>query len=112
MDLTASEYLLWRFDGNEDRQALDFRAEDPEMEECTDRSYRIVNGRMERCEPHHPAAIIPDVVVDRRQRGRLGYEYELRWRSSLTLASTTWLSTAQLSALGCLGMARREDERQ
>jgi len=47
--------------------------------------------------------------VGRRQRGRLGFEYEVRWEGS---SATTWVTGPQLVSMGHGSMARREDERQ
>jgi len=108
MDLSATQYILWRFEGNEDREAMEFRAE--EEEACSEpRSYSLRNGGLVPCDPEDEEAVQAEVIVDRRQRGRLGYEYEVRWCG---IAETTWLSRKQLGAMGCLGMAKREDERQ
>jgi len=107
MDLTATQYILWRFNGNQDREAMDFRAEDAECEEP--KSYMLHDGRLIPCQVDHPYKAEPEVIVDRRQRGRLGYEYEMRWRNH---NETTWLPRFQVASMGCLGMAKREDERQ
>ncbi|CAE8677259.1 unnamed protein product, partial [Polarella glacialis] len=107
LDLTATEYILWRFEGSEDREALGFRAEEEEVAEP--KTYRLVDDRLEQCASDNREAVQPEVIVDRRQRGRLGYEYELRWKGR---PATMWLSRQQVAAMGCLGMAKREDERQ
>lgn len=108
LDLTATGYILWRFHGNEDREALENRA--TEEEECLEpKVYRLVDERLEVCVSDHPQALEPEVIVDRRQRGRLGYEYEMRWRGRTT---TSWISRLQVVSMGFLGMAKREDERQ
>jgi len=107
LELTAVEYILWRFEGNEDREALGFRAEE---EECAEpKAYWLVDEHLELCSPDHPQALQPEVIIDRRQRGRLGYEYEMRWKGR---SATSWMSRFQVTAMGCLGMAKREDERQ
>jgi len=107
LELTAVEYILWRFQGNEDREALANRAEE---DECLEpKAFRLEDDHLVLCDKEHPQALEPEVIVDRRQRGRLGYEYEMRWRSR---THTTWMSRGQVTSIGCLGMAKREDERQ
>eukprot|EP00439_Symbiodinium_sp_Y106_P011600 s3241_g1.t1 len=81
-----------------------------EEEQKTDtKAFRLSEGQLVLCAPDHPQALEPEMIVDRRQRGRLGYEYEMRWRGRTT---TSWMSRSQVSSMGCLGMAKREDERQ
>lgn len=107
LELTAVEYILWRFQGNEDREALANRADE---EECAEpKAFRVVDDHLVICEKDHPQALEPEIIADRRQRGRLGYEYEMRWRGR---TNTTWMSRSQVASMGCLGMAKREDERQ
>ncbi|CAJ1389398.1 unnamed protein product [Effrenium voratum] len=107
LQLTAVEYILWRFQGDEDREALAKKAEEEECEEP--KVFRLVEDRLVLCDAGHPQALEPEMIVDRRQRGRLGYEYEMRWRGR---SATTWMSRSQVVAMGCLGMVKREDERQ
>ncbi|CAE7232073.1 tef3, partial [Symbiodinium natans] len=111
LELTATEYILWRFQGNEDREALANRAEEEEDKraDAEIKGFRLVEGQLVPCASDHPQALEPEVIVDRRQRGRLGYEYEMRWRGRPT---TSWMSRSQVASIGCLGMAKREDERQ
>ncbi|CAK0870631.1 unnamed protein product [Prorocentrum cordatum] len=108
MDLTATQYILWRFEGNEDREAMEMRADD--VETADPRPHRLHGSHLVACAPDQEEdAVRPDVVLDRRQRGRLGYEYEVRLQGH---QDTVWVPRAQMAAMGCLGMAAREDERQ
>eukprot|EP00927_Polykrikos_kofoidii_P016508 TRINITY_DN17474_c6_g1_i1.p1 TRINITY_DN17474_c6_g1~~TRINITY_DN17474_c6_g1_i1.p1 ORF type:complete len:1446 (-),score=336.39 TRINITY_DN17474_c6_g1_i1:39-4058(-) len=114
-DLTATEYILWRFEGDEDREALEFRAEEEERSEP--KVYRDDDGTLVTCGCDDPRALHPERVLDRRQRGRLGFEYEVQWRlrnegSASSTLSPTWVAREHLASMGCLGMAKREDERQ
>jgi elongation factor 3 len=109
-DLTATQYILWRFEGNEDREALEFRADEAEMSET--RTYRLVDGALVPCAAEDEDVAVPEVIADRRQKGRLGYEYEVRWQGGRGSDSSTWVPRWQLAAMGFLGMATREDARQ
>lgn len=108
LDLTATQYILWRFEGNEDREALDFLADEAESE--TSRTYCMQDGCLVPCHPEDEDVAEPEHIVDRRQRGRLGYEYEVRWRKAHV--GTSWVPRWQLAAMGYIGMVRREDARQ
>lgn len=128
LELTASEslgpkaskglslrYILWRFQGNEDREVwlrwrqsflarrwrivrkrrnvrsrrrrapgfgFVFEAFEaflaPNMSSLV--RFRLLEDRLVQCEAGDPQALEPEMIVDRRQRGRLGYEYEMSWR--------------------------------
>lgn len=111
MDLTATQYILWRFEGNEDREAMEFMADEAEIEET--RAYRLADGHLIPCDADDADMAVPDAVLDRRQLGRLGYEYEVRWRETHgNRAATSWVPRWQLAAMGYLAMARREDAHQ
>lgn len=107
IDLTATQYILRRFHGNEDNEAADLRAD--EVECAVPKVYSLKSGRLELCEADDPERLVPESVSNRRQRGRLGYEYEVRWRG---VETTMWLSQSHLAAMGYSGMTKREDERQ
>lgn len=114
-DLTATEYILWRFEGNEDREALDLMAQEAELGET--RAYKLHGHTLVSCDAEDVDLAEPDAISDRRQRGRLGYEYEVRWRQTRSdtrsgTVSTTWVARWQLAAMGHIGMAKREDARQ
>jgi len=107
MDLTATQYILKRFEGNDDNEAADFKASELECEDP--KTYRLQNGRLVLCDADDPRKLHVETILDRRQRGRLGYEYQVRWRG---VNDTAWLSQLQLVEMGCWGMAKRENERQ
>jgi len=107
-DLTATEYILWRFEGNEDREALEFMAEEAATGET--RTYQLRDGKLVSCLADDENVADPDTVLDRRQRGRFGYEYEVRWFDARK--TTTWVPRWQLTAMGFVGMVKREDTRQ
>jgi elongation factor 3 len=111
-DLTATQYILWRFEGNEDREALDFMADDAEVDQV--RTYKLLAGKLVACEAEDEDDVAePEAVLDRRQRGRFGYEYEVRWRGTRSDTRTTsWVPRWQLIAMGHIGIAKREDARQ
>jgi len=122
-DLTATQYILWRFEGNQDREALDFMADEAERGET--RTYELLDGKIVPCYemeavldgkivPCYDGDVVePEAVLDRRQRGRFGYEYEVRWLGTRSnTKTTTWMPRWQLANMGHIGMAKREDFRQ
>jgi len=109
LDLTATEYILWRFAGHEDREALEFRADEVEQGEV--KAYELISGQLFQCDAEDDNRAEPEIILGRRQRGRLGYEYEVKWQHPRNAASC-WVPRAQLVAMGHLGMVKREDERE
>jgi len=107
MDLTATQYILKRFEGNDDNEAADFKASELECEDP--KTYRFQSGRLVLCDADDERKLHVETILDRRQRGRLGYEYQVRWRGVTDVA---WLSQFQLVEMGCWGMVKRENERQ
>ena len=90
-------------------------AQEAEMGET--RTYKLHGHTLVSCHAQDDDVAEPDAISDRRQRGRLGYEYEVRWRQTRSdirsgNISTTWVARWQLAAMGHIGMAKREDARQ
>jgi len=101
---------LWRFEANQDREALDFMADEADGGEV--QPYQLVDGKLVMCNQDEDV-VEPQAVLDRRQRGRFGYEYEVRWQSTLSsVSATTWVPRWQLAKMGHLSMTKREDTRQ
>jgi len=74
------------------------------------RTYQLRDGKLVSCLEDDENVADPDTVLDRRQRGRFGYEYEVRWFDARK--TTTWVPRWQLTAMGFVGMVKREDTRQ
>jgi len=81
-----------------------------EEQECSEpKKYRLVEGCLVACRVGE-SAVVPEIILDRRQRGRFGYEYQVQWRG--LQKEKTWVTAHKLSSMGHSGMVKREDERQ
>merc|ERR1712232_1023065 len=95
MTKTATEYIMWRFAGNDDKESLEFKTQELSVDEeaarqkpwCIDG----VTGNVRRCtDPKEDAkkakqdeagAVIPDAILNRRQKKKeKTYEYEMKWQ--------------------------------
>merc|ERR1712174_152530 len=94
MQSTPTDYIMWRFAGNDDKESLEFKSSELSVDEekaraakwCIDAS----TGDVRRCtEPKEDAkkakideagAVIPEACVNRRQKKKeKTYEYEVKW---------------------------------
>jgi len=110
LDMTPTEYLLWRFQGCEDREAQEFKADESNTREP--RQYRIKDSLLVLCrtDDDFRNAVDPEAIMGRRKDRFGGYEYDVKWRGK-SVAERTWVDRAKLADMGHLRLAQREDER-
>merc|ERR1712079_340255 len=126
MSSTPTQYLMWRFAGNDDKESLEFKSQELSVDEETARAQKwcidSTSGSVRRCtDPKEDAkkakideagALIPDAVVNRRQKKKeKTYEYDVKWQYK-DLDSNTWVEKDTLVKMGYLKLVQREDERQ
>merc|ERR1712157_225668 len=126
MSSTPTQYLMWRFAGNDDKESLEFKTQELSVDEEAARAQKwcidSTNGGVRRCtDPKEDAkkakfdeaaAVTPDAVVNRRQKKEeKTYEYEVKWQFK-AMDQTTWVEKDILVKMGYLKMVQREDERQ
>merc|ERR1711988_2055056 len=95
MQKTATEYIMWRFAGDDDKESLEFKTQELSVDEETARSQKWcidnVTGNVRRCTPAAEDAkkakqdeansVIPDALINRRQKKKeKTYEYEVKWQ--------------------------------
>merc|ERR1712100_897110 len=123
---TPTEYIMWRFAGNDDKESLEFKTAELSIDEEKARSMKWcidgVTGNVRRCtDPKEDAkkakqdeanSVIPDALINRRQKKKeKTYEYEVKWQFK-PIESNCWVEKDILIAMGYLKMVQREDERQ
>jgi len=120
LDETATQYILDRFAGGEDREALDFRAEEQQVKR---KQYYFKDDRLVKCvEPaDEKKAVKPEAILGRRKSKAMksagagtddsNYEYQVKWLGS-SVEAATWVVRDKLVEMGALRMVQREDERQ
>jgi elongation factor 3 len=126
MQETPTEYIMWRFAGNDDKESLEFKTTELSVDEETARKTKwcidSVTGGVRRCtDPKDDAkkakqdeasAVVPDAIVGRRQKKKeKTYEYETKWQFK-ALDQNVWVEKDILIKMGYIKLVQREDERQ
>merc|ERR1712129_53573 len=126
MQETATEYIMWRFAGNDDKESLEFKSQELSVDEekarstkwCIDGTTGDVRGCVDPKEDPKKAkideamAVIPDGIVGRRQKKKeKTFEYEVKWQFK-PIESNVWVEKDILIKMGYLKLVQREDERQ
>merc|ERR1712139_259400 len=123
---TATEYIMWRFAGNDDKESLEFKNMELSVDEEKARAAKWcvdgVTGTVRRCtdpkddakkaKQDEAASVVPDAIVNRRQKKKeKTYEYEVKWQFK-ALDCNVWVEKDTLIKMGYLKLVQREDERQ
>jgi elongation factor 3 len=126
MQETPTQYIMWRFAGNDDKESLEFKSTELSVDEEKARATKwcidSTSGNVRRCiDPKEDAkkakideagAVVPDACVNRRQKKKeKTYEYEVKWQFK-AMDQTTWVEKDIMVKMGYLKMVQREDERQ
>merc|ERR1712176_1743849 len=126
MKETPTQYIMWRFAGNDDKESLEFKTTELSVDEEAARAAQwcidSVSGGVRRCtDPKEDAkkakqdeinAVVPDAVLGRRQKKKeKTYEYEVKWQFK-SMESNVWVEKDILVKMGYLKFVQREDERQ
>jgi len=126
MQETPTQYIMWRFAGNDDKESIEFKSTELSVDEEAARAQKWcidpTSGNVRRCtNPKEDAkkakqdeagAVIPDACLNRRQKKKeKTYEYEVKWQFK-NMDSNTWVEKEILVKMGYLKMVQREDERQ
>merc|ERR1712205_145415 len=123
---TPTEYIMWRFAGNDDKESLEFKNMELSVDEEKARAAKWcvdgVTGNVRRCtdpkddakkaKQDEAASVVPDALVNRRQKKKeKTYEYEVKWQFK-ALDANVWVEKETLIKMGYLKLVQREDERQ
>merc|ERR1712039_548890 len=126
MKETPTQYIMWRFAGNDDKESLEFKSTELSVDEEAARAAKwcidSVTGCVRRCtDPKEDAkkakqdeagAVVPEATVNRRQKKKeKTYEYEVKWQFK-PMESNVWVEKEILVKMGYLKLVQREDERQ
>merc|ERR1719194_287327 len=126
MQSTPTQYIMWRFAGNDDKESIEFKSASLSVDEeaarlqkwCTD----SVNGGVRKVtdpkedpkKAKQDEANIVEVngVVNRRAlKKEKTFEYEVKWQLK-PLESNVWVEKDILIKMGYLKLVQREDEKQ
>merc|ERR1712242_240794 len=126
MQLTPTEYIMWRFAGNDDKESLEFKSSELSVDEEKARATKWcidgATGDVRRCtDPKEDAkkakadeasAVVPEAIVNRRQKKKeKTFEYDVKWQLK-PIESNVWVEKEILIKMGYLKLVQREDERQ
>merc|ERR1711968_16448 len=126
MQETPTQYIMWRFAGNDDKESLEFKSDKLSVDEESARAQKWcidqVSGNVRRAtDPKEDAkkakqdennAVVPDAILNRRNNKKeKTMEYQMKWQMQ-GIESATWVEKDIIVAMGFLKMVQREDERQ
>merc|ERR1719487_1392993 len=126
MQSTPTQYIMWRFAGNDDKESLEFKSDELSVDEEAARAQKWcidgVTGNVRRCvDPKEDAkkakqdeanAVVPNAIVNRRQKKKeKTFEYEVTWQYK-PIECNCWVEKDILVSMGYLKMVQREDEKQ
>merc|ERR1712217_728361 len=116
MTETPTQYIMWRFAGNDDKESIEFKSTELSVDEEAARAAKWcidgVTGNVRRCiDPKEDAkkakadeagAVVPDAVVNRRQKKKeKTYEHEVKWQFK-PMESNCWVEKEILVKMGYL----------
>merc|ERR1711874_174195 len=124
LDKTATDYIMWRFAGADDKESL----ENMNMETTDDdekkrqRPWFICPKSLEvkKCDmtdtpeakKERAAAVIPDALLNRQKHAKTKkYIYEVKWMHK-SIESNTWVERDILLAMGYSKLVNKKDEQE
>merc|ERR1712113_422049 len=126
MKETPTQYIMWRFAGNDDKESLEFKTDELSVDEEAARAQQwcidSANGHVRRvtdpkvdakkAKQDEAAAVVPCAILNRRQNKKeKTFEYEVKWMYKPDECNA-WVEKDILVAMGYLKLVQREDERQ
>merc|ERR1712087_938082 len=126
MTRTATDYIMWRFAGNDDKESLEFKTTELSVDEEAARATKwcvdTTTGCVRRCtdpkedpkkaKQDEAGVVVPEALMNRRQKKKeKTYEYEVKFQFK-PIESNVWVEKDVLVKMGYLKLVQREDERQ
>merc|ERR1711904_360487 len=126
MDKTPTQYIMWRFAGNDDKERLEFKSDELSVDEEAARAQKWcidgVTGNVRRvtspkedpkkAKQDEGAVVVPSAILNRRQKKKeKTFEYEVTWQVK-PVECNCWVEKDILVSMGYLKLAQREDEKQ
>jgi elongation factor 3 len=114
---TPTQYIMWRFAGNEDKEGLDMiNVEESEENKIIKHFISTLSGVMELIKCNTPQeekqAVELDSIISRRENKKIKIkEYEVKWKRD-TSDSTMWVKRDILLKMGAKKIVQRHDEKE
>jgi elongation factor 3 len=126
MQETPTQYIMWRFAGNDDRESIEFKTEELSVDEEAARARKwcvdAVTGDVRLCvdpkedpkkaKQDEAGVVVPDAILGRKNNKKdKTFLYEVKWQFKPN-ESNCWVPKDTIIKMGYLKMVQREDERQ
>jgi len=126
MQETPTQYIMWRFAGNDDKESVEFKTQELSVDEEKARETKWcidgTTGTCRRCVlPSEDAkkakqdeigVVVPEGCVGRKQKKKeKTFEYEVKWVLR-PMEANIWVEKDLLIKMGYIKLVQREDERQ
>merc|ERR1711881_237876 len=126
MQKTPTDYIMWRFAGNDDKESIEFKTMELSVDEEKARAQkwcidgvsgavrRVTNPKEDpkKAKQDENNVVIPDAILNRRNNKKeKTMEYQVKWQMQ-GIESACWVEKNILIQMGFLKLVQREDERQ
>jgi elongation factor 3 len=123
LNKTPTEYIMWRFAGNDDQESLEFKNQEAtESEEILQAVKWMIDPatqEVRECDTtdtkeakaERAKAVKPETILNRRKNKKKKYEYEVKW-VGVPVDGAHWVERETMVAMGYTKMVQREDEKQ
>merc|ERR1719321_2199619 len=126
MSSTPTQYIMWRFAGNDDKESLEFATDKLSVDEETARAQMWCidgnTGAVRLCvsEKEDPKkakqdeanVVVPDAVLNRKfVKKEKTFVYEVKWQFR-PIEANTWVEKDTLIKMGYKKLVEKEDEKQ
>merc|ERR1711871_1908917 len=117
LNKTPTQYIMWRFAGNEDKEGVDLINKENKEEDQKVTKYFIDNSITIELKPcYTPAeekhAVEPEAIFSRRDnRKDKTKEYEVKWKNK-PAENTMWVKREISIKMGAIKLVQRQDEKE
>ena len=113
---TPTQYIMWRFAGNEDKEGIDMINKDSVEEEKVTKYYLVTTDILELRKCETPAeekkAVELEMIYERRENKKLKIkEYEVKWKGKPE-EMKMWVKRDILIKMGAIKLVQRHDEKE
>jgi elongation factor 3 len=113
---TPTQYIMWRFAGNEDKEGIDLINKESKEKEKVYKYYIVTNDVMElkscETESDEKKAVEAETILGRRENKKMKTkEYEVKWKGK-PIEMTMWVRRELLIRMGSIKMVQRQDEKE
>ena len=114
---TPTQYIMWRFAGNEDKESLDNINKGDTNDEDVKKYFLVQNDtgmELQMCETptEEKRAVEPEAILSRRENKKMKFkEYEVKWKGK-SEEMTMWVKRDILMRMGAVKLVQRHDEKE